>query len=237
VRRHIRSIAGFWYDEAMALSGWSVAWIVGGYLCGSVPFGLLIGLARGTDLRQVGSGNIGATNASRMLGLRWGLICFGLDALKGWLPVYVAGVALGLVGKQDISAVESWLWISVAAAAVLGHVFPVWLGLRGGKGVATGFGVLLGFWPILTVPVLASLGIWLACALTWRYISLASICAAVTLPLFVAVWARLDDGDALGHRWPFLTATVAMALLVIVKHRTNLIRLRQGTEPKIGPRK
>ena len=210
-------------------------WIAAGYLCGSVPFGLLIGLARGFDLRQAGSGNIGATNASRVLGRRWGVICFVLDVLKGAVPVYVAGTVMGLIGQDDLSPGQSWLWLSVAAVAVLGHVFPIWLGLRGGKGVATGLGVLLGFWPMLTLPALAAAGVWLALALTWRYVSLASMAAAVSLPIWVAVFS-LAGKEPLAQLWPFLVAAAAMALLVVWRHRANLARLCRGTEPKIGTR-
>ena len=211
---------------------WSI-WIPAGYLCGSVPFGLLLGRARGVDLRQAGSGNIGATNASRVLGRRWGVACFVLDVAKGFVPDYVSGLLMGLVGRGDLEPGESWLWLAVAAVAVLGHVFPIWLGLRGGKGVATGFGVLLGFWPMLTLPALGAVGIWLALALTLRYVSLASMTAAASLPILVAVFGYFGD-QTVTRRWPFLTATAAMALLVLVRHRANLTRLCRGTEPKIG---
>ena len=219
----------------MSSNWWWLLWIAVGYLSGSVPFGLLLGRAKGVDLRQSGSGNIGATNASRVLGRRWGVLCFALDVLKGWLPVFVAGTAMGVIGDPDLSAGRAWLWLAVAAVAVLGHVFPIWLGLRGGKGVATGFGVLLGFWPMLTLPAFGALAVWLVLMLTLRYVSVASMSAAVSLPLWVAAFAHLRD-ENVAPRWPFIAATAAMALLVLVRHRANLSRLFQGTEPKAGAR-
>ena len=208
-------------------------WLAMGYLCGSVPFGLLIGFARGVDIREAGSGNIGATNASRVLGRKWGVICFVLDVLKGWAPVFIAGGVMGALNKASLSPQEAWIWLAVGAVAVIGHVFPIWLGLRGGKGVATGFGVLLGFWPILTWPALAALLVWVAMAIAVRYVSLASMVAAVSLPIWVVVFA-MSSGRTIADHWPFIAATAAMAILVLIRHRTNLVRLCKGTESKIG---
>jgi glycerol-3-phosphate acyltransferase PlsY len=208
-------------------------WILLAYVCGSAPWGLWIGLWRGVDLRKHGSGNFGATNAVRVLGRKWGGLCFALDVAKGFGPVLGAGLALGYVGRADLGAIEAWSWLAVGLAAMLGHIFPVWLRFRGGKGVATGLGVLLGFWPVLSLPGLAALATWLAAAWAWRYVSLASLLAAGVLPaatLGVGLWG----GRRIGELLPFLCVTVAMSALVVVRHRGNIARLRAGTESRIG---
>jgi len=213
---------------------WSwLFWVGVGYLCGSVPVAWFIGRAHGVDIRRIGSGNVGATNVGRYLGRRWGVICLLLDVLKGLGPVLAAGLAMGVCGRVDLGAVEAWNWLAVAAAAVVGHVFPVWLRFRGGKGVATGLGVLLGFHPILTVPMAVSLATWLLVVFATRYVGLASVLAAGLLPLYVLIAGRL--GGAWGAQIvPFVTVTALMGLLVLVRHRTNLARLLKGTEAKIG---
>ncbi len=211
-----------------------VLWIVVGYVAGATPFALLLGWARGVDVRRVGSGNVGATNVGRVLGRKWGILCFVLDVLKGLLPVLGAGAAMGYLQQSDsLTAGAAWKWLAVGAAAVLGHVFPIWLRFRGGKGVATSLGVLLGFWPTLTLPGLAALVTWAAVLAVGRYISLASVAAAVTLPFYLLAVARVT-GQTLEQIQPFLLVVVLLALLVVVRHRSNLSRLMAGTEPKIG---
>lgn len=211
-----------------------IAWVVLGYLAGSIPFGLLIGRLRGVDIRRAGSGNVGATNVGRLLGRRWGVACFVLDVLKGAAPVLLAGWGMGLLGRVDIAAGEAWWWLAVGAAAVLGHVFPVWLKFRGGKGVATSFGVLLGLWPLMTLPGLAALATWLVVAAATRYVSLASIIAAVGLPVYLYLIWGLGRGRSLHELLPLLLVAAALALLVIVRHCGNIARLLAGTESKIG---
>lgn len=225
------SMPGVGYDTAMDLT--RLLWLVGAYLCGSVPFGLMIGRFRGVDLRASGSGNIGATNAWRVLGRTWGITCFVLDVLKGLTPVMLFGHQMGLLGRQDIAAQASWWWLGVTAATVLGHVFPVWLKFKGGKGVATAFGALLGMWPVLTWPVLGALMVWVVTVKVSGYVSLASMAAAVTLPAAVVVIALATDAS-IDQRVPVLTVCMAMAALVILRHRTNIARLIAGTESKIG---
>ena len=207
--------------------------VVGAYLCGSIPFGWLIGRAHGVDIRRIGSGNIGATNCGRILGRKWGILCTALDALKGFVPVALAGCLLGYLGDAELPASDAWRWLVVALGAVLGHMFPVWLGFRGGKGVATGLGVMLGLYPAMTIPALGAAATWTIVALGTRYIGLASVAAAGALPLFVALWTALS-GAAWRGRLPFLVVFGVMGLLVIYRHRGNLARMARGTEPKWG---
>jgi glycerol-3-phosphate acyltransferase PlsY len=198
-----------------------------------MPFGLLIGRFRGVDLREAGSGNIGATNAWRILGKSWGLLCFGLDVCKGLVPVLLSGWWMGVLGRDDLPAGEQWLWLSVVFAAVMGHVFPVWLKFKGGKGVATAFGALLGMWPMLTWPVVTALVVWVITVKISGYVSLASCGAALTLPAAVLVIA-ISTGTPIAQTGPVLTLSAAMAVLVMIRHRTNIARLLAGNESKIS---
>ncbi len=211
---------------------WLIA-IIAAYLCGSIPFGLLIGFAHGVDLRARGSRNIGATNCGRVVGGKWGYLCFTLDVLKGAAPVAVAGGWFGWLNAPEVTAAEAWRWLAIAVAPVLGHVGPVWLKFRGGKGVATGFGVIVGVWPFLTVPAAAAMATWAVIALAYRYVSLASIASSVGLPIYFLVTAAMA-GWTLDWAWPFVAVTAAMAALVVYRHRTNIARLRTGEETKIG---
>lgn len=213
------------------------------YLAGSIPFGLLIGFARGVDIRAHGSKNIGATNAGRVLGRPWGVLAFVLDFLKGVGPVLGAGVWLGAIRSDAGDAPPSahWWWIGVAIAAILGHVFPIWLKFKGGKGVATGFGAMLGLWPIVTWPALLALGVWLVVARVTRYVSAASIAAALALPAGVVAFSAAgltgagpDAPSRLASVWPFAACTAGMAVLVVWRHRANIARLRDGRENRIG---
>ncbi|MDX2116102.1 MAG: glycerol-3-phosphate 1-O-acyltransferase PlsY [Planctomycetota bacterium] len=219
---------------------WTVC-IVAAYLAGSIPFGLLLGLARGVDIRQHGSKNIGATNAGRVLGRPWGVLCFVLDVLKGAAPVALAGWWMRTIQQPSITATEAALWLGVAAAAVLGHVFPVFLRFKGGKGVATGFGALLGVWGYLTLPALGALAIWVISVRVTRYVSVASILAAASIPVFTVLLAASSGASrgvsvlaAVAERWPFVAITAVLGTLVIVRHRANIARLIAGKEPKIG---
>lgn len=213
---------------------------IAGFLLGSIPFALLIGLAKGVDIRAVGSKNPGATNLGRTLGLKWFLLCFALDAAKGFAPTFVYATLAGLDPPRLIP-VESLAWLAVMACPVLGHMFSPWIGFKGGKGVATGLGALLGVFPLLTIPALASLAVFLATLAVWRFVGLSSVLAAGTLPLWVwYFFATLHRGLPPGSgpnptaAWPYLAVTVLLAALVIVKHRGNLARLAAGTEPKVG---
>lgn len=182
------------------------------YLLGSVPTGYLVARLRGIDIRRHGSGNIGSTNVLRTLGRGAAAVTLLGDVAKGW-----AGVWLGWSVGPDP------LWSALAAVlVVVGHCWSPFLGFRGGKGVATGFGAALGLAPWATLP--AAL-VWGVLLLSWRYVSLASLSAAVCLPLGVLL---------LGYPLPAVGAGGAIALLVIARHRENIGRLLAGTERRLG---
>lgn len=203
------------------------------YVIGSMPFGVIIARFCGVDLRIAGSGNVGATNVSRVLGRKWGYLCFALDVLKGFGPVLLVGFYLRGPAGEVLSEYRQAAWLAVAFGTIAGHVFSFWLKFRGGKGVATSLGVLLGFYPYFTWAGLAALAVWGAVVLIWRYVSLASITAAVAFPLlFVAV--SLLIGWDIGQLWLLLAFATAMAGLVVLRHRSNIARLLAGTENKIG---
>ena len=227
------------------MSEWAI-WAVltlGAYAVGAVPFGLLLGKLRGVDIRRHGSGNIGATNLLRVCGRRVGYVGFALDVLKGTVPVVVAGAVMGVGGSAaarsgDVETGALWAWIGVGAATMVGHIFPVYLRFKGGKGVATGLGLFLGFWPWTTLPAIGALVVWIAVARTTRFVSVASMSAAVALPVLVVVGQAAGypsvEGGALASGWPFVAVTTVLGALVVVKHRGNIRRLRAGTESKIG---
>jgi glycerol-3-phosphate acyltransferase PlsY len=201
---------------------------VGGYLSGAMPFGYWAGKMKGLDIRQHGSGNIGATNAIRVLGKGIGIPVFILDALKGWLPVWL--VASFLEGQAVAQEIVSAGAVVAGLAAVLGHMFTFWLGFKGGKGVATTAGVLLGIAP---VAMLGGLTVWLLFFFTLRYVSLASMMAGVgVVATMVAVMAREGRWD-----WVMLGFGLLIMVLVIVRHRANIGRLLAGQEPKGGRQK
>jgi glycerol-3-phosphate acyltransferase PlsY len=208
--------------------------ITGAYLLGSIPFGLLIVKAHGKDLRSIGSGNIGATNVSRALGRKWAYICFLLDTLKGLLPMlatmfFIRTTTASGAANQKVVL----LWLAVGCAAILGHIFPIYIKFRGGKGVATSFGVALGLWPYYTICALAAIAIWVAVALVWRYVSLASIAASIAFPVALILATILIPGWDFAILWPLLGAAIAIPIMVVVRHRENIKRLVAGTESKI----
>lgn len=209
---------------------------IAAYLVGSIPCGPIIARLHGKDLRSIGSGNIGATNLARACGRRWGYTCFGLDVLKGFVPVVAAKVAaLRWVATDGATLGPGFLalWLGVGVAAILGHVFPVYLKFKGGKGVSTSLGIGLGLWPYFTVSALIALLVWVAVALTWRYVSLASICAAATFPITLGIAIATKQEWNLVNLWPLVIAATAIPILVILLHRSNIKRLLAGTESKI----
>jgi len=226
---------------------WTVS-IAIAFLCGSIPSGYLIGRAHGIDIRTKGSGNIGATNVGRVLGSRAWLLCFGADFLKGFVPTLAVGWYAGFVGRLAIDPADAILWLVVMATPMLGHIYCPWLGFKGGKGVATGLGCVLAVAPVLSVPGAMAFVVFALALSVWRYVSLGSILAASTLPLstlavfLLASRTRFlvgagEPAPTMQHSIPFVVITALIAALVVVKHRTNIARLRAGTEPKVGARK
>lgn len=193
--------------------------ILGGYLFGSIPFGVLIGRAwRGVDIRELGSGNIGFTNAFRVLGWKPASVVLLTDVFKGLLPVLVARHVLT---RSGLGNAELWL-LPIALAPILGHCFSVFLGFRGGRAIATTLGVLLGLAPLAG---LCGLGAWLIVVAITRYVSLASILAAATVPATVALTHA---------RWELVAFWGVIATFIIYRHRPNIARLLAGTEAKFG---
>ncbi len=200
--------------------------VAAAYLLGSIPTGyLLVRFFRKQDIRSVGSGNIGATNVLRSGGKTLGAATFLLDMLKGAAAVYFGG----LLGAHLAPAIPLRDWQAIAAlAAVIGHVFTVWLNFRGGKGVATGFGVFLVAAPTAALSAIALFAIVLVLS---RYVSLASVIGAAGFPFFAWILVR-------GDRPPFFIAVqFAVALLIIVKHHQNIRRLLTGQDSRIGAKK
>jgi glycerol-3-phosphate acyltransferase PlsY len=192
------------------------------YLLGAIPFGyVLVRLLRGVDLREVGSGNLGATNAGRLLGAKWFAVVFVFDFLKGFVPAFV----FGRLAVRWFDAPET-IGLLYGFAAMAGHIWPVYLGFRGGKGVATAAGAVTGIAPAPTG--IAAL-VFLLVFLPFRIVSLSSISAAVALPIAYVALTVLTGKPVLGAT---LYALVAMALIIVIKHRSNIRRLLRGEEPR-----
>ncbi len=209
------------------------------YLVGSIPFGLLVGLARGIDPRKAGSGNIGATNLGRLLGGRYFALVFTLDVLKGMAPVLAAGVLLarrdgGLPRGSRADSLELILWLSVGLAAILGHVFSLFLSFKGGKGVATSLGVALGIFPYFTFAALGGALIFAIVFKITRYVSLASMVAAGSFPLLYISIGLTRGWPVFGEQLPLLLVALLVTGMIFWKHRANITRLRAGTENRFG---
>jgi glycerol-3-phosphate acyltransferase PlsY len=212
-------------------TGGALLLALGAYLVGAIPFGLLIGLARGVDVRQLGSRNIGATNVGRVVGWKWGKLCLVLDVLKGLLPTLAARAYL-VTGPPDQGMLLRWLLVAVAA--VLGHIFPVYLGFRGGKGVATTVGVALGIFPYFTVAMVGALLCYMAVRFTTGLVSLGSLTIAVVFPVCLYVYLRCE-ARSLTDFWPLQATAVALGVLIIVRHEGNIRRLWRGEEVGSAP--
>lgn len=191
---------------------------VGAYFVGSIPVGFLIGKSRGLDIRQHGSGNIGATNVFRVVGKGWGIAAFILDFLKGLAPVVVARIL-------SPEAVAEIAIILAAVFAILGHNYTCWLGFRGGKGIATSAGALLALMPWIMLAVLVA---WAVVFAASRYVSLASIAAAGLLPVFTILREIFFPSGS----WWLSGFAVLIGVLAIWRHRSNIQRLRDGTETR-----
>ena len=213
------------YSPHMEAFAWLTV-VLAGYLPGSMPAGFLAGRLRGVDIRKVGSGNIGATNAFRMLGKGIGTVVLLIDLLKGLLPcLFFAEFVAGFFPEGQAPKTET-LQLLIGVSSILGHNYPCWLGFRGGKGIATTAGVVLGLVP---VPFGVCLVVWIVFLGVSRYVSVASIAAAVALPVSVA--ALPGEGvDRFGLLfWIFLL----LGAMAIWKHRINIHRLMNGTEHRL----
>jgi glycerol-3-phosphate acyltransferase PlsY len=197
------------------------------YLLGSLPSGYIAGKLAGVDIRQVGSGNVGATNVTRVLGKRYGYPVFAIDFLKGFAAVAIAQ----LIAR---SAQFNPFWIDVcgvlgAIFSVIGHSYPIWLGFKGGKGVATSVGSLF----CLTWLAASIVGVvWVILFFTTRYVSIASILAAVALPITIGIMQLLHQVNSPA----ILGFSLVLAALIVWRHRSNVSRLLNGTEPRFGPK-
>lgn len=189
--------------------------LVGCYLVGAIPFGLLVGkVTRGIDIREFGSGNIGASNVLRTLGVGPALAVFVLDTAKG-----TAAVAVCRALKM-----EPWMVVTGGVLSIIGHSFSVFLRFRGGKGVATSLGMIIGLDPVIAA---VALGLWLVIVALTRIISVGSMLAAISVPAMMFAWQEHVEYQAIA---------VVAAMLILVKHRSNIARLLAGTEPRIGQR-
>lgn len=229
------------------------------FLLGSVPFGLFIAKAKGIDIRAHGSGNIGATNVLRVVGKKYGIACLFLDALKGFIPVAIAVNLIRIAGRDPsphIGLLDPWalvlpasqqftaqlVHVLTALAAVLGHNYSPWVGFKGGKGVATSAGVLLALMPPMAMVLLVC--IWLIVFSISRYVSLASIATALLLPVLIHVGGRvhhLHNDPSQPTLWeagtwnkPLFAFSIVIAVLAVWKHRSNIQRLRAGTESRFS---
>jgi acyl phosphate:glycerol-3-phosphate acyltransferase len=197
--------------------------VVVSYLLGSVPNGYIVGKVAGVDIRKSGSGNIGATNVLRVLGKKYGYAVFFLDALKGFA---VVRICLALVSNAPAARpYADFFALLGAVVCVVGHVFPIWLKFKGGKGVATSAGVIIGLMPLAAIIVFP---IWFIVFEICRYVSVASMCAAISLPITVALFLKFKVMDSV----VLLYFSLALAVVVIWRHRSNFSRLLNGTEQR-----
>ena len=204
--------------------------IILGYLFGSFPSGYVVGLCHGLDLRKVGSGNIGATNALRVLGKKWGVLVLLLDALKGGLAVACGFHAAKYYGASEQHVINAG--VVAAIFAVIGHNYPVWLNFQGGKGIAVSAGIMLVLFPPMVF--ISGLAVWLALFFGTRYVSVASIGAAVTLPTAAVILHFFGQGEGIFGQCDWVRTSIAglMGVLAIWRHKPNIERLMAGTEKR-----
>jgi len=220
----------------MTFAGQTAILLLACYLVGGIPFGLIVSRLKGVDIRKRGSGNLGATNVGRVLGKKWGVFVLLLDASKGACTSIAGRVFLEHSGRLDVgdqAILCDLIWLGTGLCCVIGNVAPVFLRFKGGKGVATALGVLLGIYPYLTLPALAALVVFAIVVAVGRYISLGSIVAAASLPpAFVAI--SKFQGWPLADHYPLLGLTFVLAAAVVIRHRSNIGRLIAGTENRLG---
>jgi acyl phosphate:glycerol-3-phosphate acyltransferase len=204
------------------------------YLLGSIPTGYLVGMAKGVDVRKIGSGNIGATNVFRILGKWAGILVLVVDGLKGWasvaiVPEFIYRLCFA-TALNDTDQAADYLRIIAGIVVILGHNYTCWLSFKGGKGIATSAGVLAAL-----IPWTFMIGFvtWVVVCLLTRYVSLASIAAAVSLPLGTLAVRFLG----VPYSYRMVIITVLMSTLAIYKHKANIVRLMNGTESKLGQKR
>jgi glycerol-3-phosphate acyltransferase PlsY len=205
---------------------WFIVVALASYVIGSVPSGYIAGRLAGVDIRTIGSGNIGATNVTRNLGKKYGYPVFAADFGKGLLAVFVADRLAhqpGAIASADIYEIVA------AVCCLLGNAFPVWLGFRGGKGVAVSFGLLFALMPWAAVIAIA---VWIVLFYSTRYVSLASVLTALMLPLIVLI--LLHFGKM--REQSFLYVSIALTAFIVLRHRSNISRLLSGTEQRFNKR-
>jgi glycerol-3-phosphate acyltransferase PlsY len=201
--------------------------VIGSYVIGAIPFSYIAGkLLKGIDLREHGSGNLGASNTFRSLGVAPGVTVLVLDIAKGFFPVYIAG-KLALTNGLPVH----WLTLACAFAAVFGHMYSIYLKFSGGKGIATAAG---GFLAIQPYALLGSFAVWLVLFVTRRIMSLATLSAAAALPAFVYLSGRLQLWPT---HWSFTVVSVVLVIIIFHRHRSNIRRLIDGTEPALARKK
>lgn len=219
--------------------------VVISYLAGSLPFGYVTArLVAGIDIRTQGSGNVGATNIGRVVGVKWGILVLLLDCLKGLLPVLllprIAAAWVEPAASGGEGSGSAHVAVAVGTAAILGHMYPPWLGFRGGKGVATAAGVVLTLGPSVLgpsgfLPVAAALTVFALSILIFRIVSLGSILAAVAFAVsqMMLLWPNpFSEGS-----WSLAAFSLLVPMWIIVRHRANVSRLLRGEEPRFRPRK
>jgi len=208
--------------------------IILAYLVGSIPTGILVSrYVKGIDIREHGSGNMGGTNAFRVLGWKYGLLVLLLDALKGVAAVvFIARLPISTIPFTNATPFDDFTLIQLIAgvAAMLGHVWTVFAGFKGGKGVATGIGIMA---VLTTVDLLIGIGLFIIIVYFSRYVSLGSMIGALTVPLALIVRANVFHVDIPGY-WTLLPFLICMAVFVVYTHRKNIARLLKGTENKIS---
>jgi acyl phosphate:glycerol-3-phosphate acyltransferase len=217
--------------QSMALL---IALIPAGYLLGSIPFGLLVGRAKGIDPRTAGSKNIGATNVGRLLGKKFFFIVFTLDLLKALVPMAIASAIVHQIPRAEQDWQMFTAWLSVGAAAVIGHMFSLFLGFKGGKGVSASAGVMLGLVPYFTLPGILSAAVFVLVLKTSKYVSLASMVGAAAFPIIYLAIGLGMGWPIVGAQLPLLLFGVMIPVMIILKHRANIARIRNGTESRIG---
>jgi acyl phosphate:glycerol-3-phosphate acyltransferase len=218
----------------MTLTGWMFALIAASYFIGAIPFGLIVGRAKGVDVRTAGSGNIGATNVGRLLGKKFFFIVFFLDLAKGLLPMLIASILIRPIPIHERDWYVHLIWLLVGLATVLGHMFSIFLKFKGGKGVATSAGVMLGLFPYFTLPGLLAIAIFILVFYATRYVSLASMIAACAFPILYIAIGKLRGWPITSDQLPLLIFAIAIAALIVIKHRANIQRLIAGTENRFA---